>query len=353
MVYWDSILITHLKLQNFKSVQGDELELKPLTIFAGPNSSGKSNLIEPIAILSQIAKLASKMSVTFPGVLENPDAEYFKYPAPATEYIVYKGELERDVTIELQLISNISKRRIGYSVTYNSEQQKTEQRIFINRNPLFYIKNIPLKEFDQSTIESPKIWRGKQTSMSSKLLLTSPCFLPLDGMVEKAKANLDSRLRNIASGLVDELRKEISSIRLLSAPRGTIPIETAPGIDPDWVGKNGQDLIMILSKVFGRRKYESIAEEISNWSARFGIGNIAAGLRKGSVLGADFEDPSLKTVFDLSTASYGSRQLLAIITQIFWSGTGSTLLIEEPELSLHPDSQMLILRAIFKSLGRS
>ena len=336
-------MITQLKLRNFKSIQGDEVIFKPLTIFTGPNSSGKSNLIESMAILSQIAKLSSTGRITFQQTLENEKAEYFKYPVPSIEYVVYKGETEREVTIELHLSSNISKRSIGYSAGYCSEKEMTEQKMFLGPNPIFYAASSPLKGFDQSIIEHPNTWKGKQSAASASFLLLKESFIALDTVVEKAKQNVDLRFRSLAQELVDELRKELNKIFLISAPRGMIPIKTAPGQDVEWVGKNGENLIMILSKIYGQRKFKSIQQKISSWSERFGIGNIAAGVRKGAYLGADFEDPSLKTDFDLSSASYGSRQLLTLITQIFWSEKGSSLMIEEPELSLHPDSQMLIL----------
>ncbi len=54
-------MITKWKLQNFKSVRNEtELTLRPLTIFAGPNSSGKSTWIQSILLISQT--LASKVS---------------------------------------------------------------------------------------------------------------------------------------------------------------------------------------------------------------------------------------------------------------------------------------------------
>jgi predicted ATPase len=52
-------MLTKWKLFNFKSVQTEtELSLAPLTIFAGPNSSGKSTWIQSILLISQT--LASK-----------------------------------------------------------------------------------------------------------------------------------------------------------------------------------------------------------------------------------------------------------------------------------------------------
>ena len=53
-------MLTKWKLFNFKSVQREtELSLAPLTIFAGPNSSGKSTWIQSILLISQT--LASKV----------------------------------------------------------------------------------------------------------------------------------------------------------------------------------------------------------------------------------------------------------------------------------------------------
>jgi predicted ATPase len=54
-------MITRWRLANFKSVRANtELELSPLTIFSGPNSSGKSTCLQSILLVSQT--LSSKIS---------------------------------------------------------------------------------------------------------------------------------------------------------------------------------------------------------------------------------------------------------------------------------------------------
>lgn len=338
-------LITNIKLLNFKSIQKGEIEFKPLTIFTGPNSSGKSNIIEAIAIISQIANQAPNYAFTLPQHLEFERAEYYQYPKPSTALIVYKGMLEKKVKIEIHLLSKKSKRSIGYSIIYTSDPLEIEQVAFVNRNPMYHISYTegsgPTRTV-VSRFERPRIWKGRQTKSLANILLGSECFTPLEETTDKKRPELESRLRIIAYRLINELTEELERVYLISAPRGTIPIETQAGPNPTWVGKYGQDFIYILSKIYGQWKYKSIQEKISDWSEKFRIGNIAAGLRKGLLLGADFEDPNLKTIFDMKSASYGSRQLLTIITQIFWCDSDSTLLIEEPEISLHPESQMLI-----------
>jgi len=345
-------LITNIRLRNFKSIQNDtEVKFSPLTIFTGPNSSGKSNIIEPIVIFSQLAmQRLSNLSFDFQSSLEDERAEYYRYPHPSTEFIVYKGELEREIIIEIHILSETSKRIIGYSISYTSDPLKTEQIAFINRRPIFHAISTSIGESEQNCIKHPMRWKNRQPASSARYLLSTGSFLPQKESIDRKSSGLDVTLRDLAEKLIHELERELAKIYLISAPRGTIPIETTPGPDPAWVGKNGQNLIYILSKIYGRRKYKDKQQKISDWSKRFGLGNVAAGLKKGLILGADFEDPTLRTVFDLASASYGSRQLLTVITQIFWSSRGDTIIIEEPEISLHPESQVLLLELFAEAI---
>ena len=64
-------MITKWKVFNFKSIQKEtELEIKPLTIFAGANSSGKSTLLQSILLVAQtLSHKVSSRSVVLNGVL--------------------------------------------------------------------------------------------------------------------------------------------------------------------------------------------------------------------------------------------------------------------------------------------
>lgn len=44
----------------------------------------------------------------------------------------------------------------------------------------------------------------------------------------------------------------------------------------------------------------------------------------------------------MALASHGSRQILTIITNLLWCEPGSIFLIEEPEISLHPEAQVKV-----------
>lgn len=93
-----------------------------------------------------------------------------------------------------------------------------------------------------------------------------------------------------------------------------------------------------MSLIFRRPEYENIARKIIKWASKFGMEEIKAGWWGGKNLSSDYVDPELQTRLNLALASQGSRQILTIITQLFWSG--SVIMIEEPEISLHIEAQL-------------
>ncbi len=48
-------MITRLEIDGFKSLRDFAVDLEPLTVFIGPNSAGKSNILDALALLSRLA----------------------------------------------------------------------------------------------------------------------------------------------------------------------------------------------------------------------------------------------------------------------------------------------------------
>ena len=49
-------MLTYLKINGFKSFQNFEMEFTPLTVIAGANASGKSNLFDALKLLARLAE---------------------------------------------------------------------------------------------------------------------------------------------------------------------------------------------------------------------------------------------------------------------------------------------------------
>lgn len=68
-------VITRLEIENFKAIRKVAFDLRPLTVLVGPNDSGKSSLLQALAMLGRCADGAR---IDVPGeVFERDPSEYF------------------------------------------------------------------------------------------------------------------------------------------------------------------------------------------------------------------------------------------------------------------------------------
>ena len=315
-------MITKLRIENFKSIGEDlpALDLKPLTIFAGPNSSGKSNILESIAILAQATRLGHSIVRSLEGSLGY--GEFVRYPDsadfPLFDFISHKIDLSRGITIEIH-IEDKERQDIGYAYSYVPKSQETLQTLFVEREPLV--------EYDDTNILDPTYFTP------------SPPRRAISGLEPNDEQILH------AQQIVETMKTVLKDVYFISALRGEVrpTVEIGGASEPELrLGIHGEGLIEILSLVFRRPEHEKISEKITEWAEKFGISKIKAGWWGKNFLSSDYVDPDLNTRLNIALASHGSKQILTIITQLFWSKPGSIIMIEEPEISLHPEAQILM-----------
>ena len=109
---------------------------------------------------------------------------------------------------------------------------------------------------------------------------------------------------------------------------------------PSWVGYKGENVIEVLSRCFTRE--QKVAKKIQEWAEKFQIPELRAGYVGEGKLETNFVDPQYDTSLNAALAGLGSRQILPIIVQIFAAEPGSVIMVEEPEISVHPESQVLL-----------
>lgn len=140
---------------------------------------------------------------------------------------------------------------------------------------------------------------------------------------------------------------------LFPSVRGNIPFSADMRRQkPSAVSTRGDDLILLLTNIFGQRLHSTVADRIVKWAARFGIQGLKAGWRTEFQSGSDYLDDEIKVPLDLALSSSGARQMITIITQLFWAPKGSLLMIEEPEISLHPQAQIDVLEMFAEAINQ-
>lgn len=101
-------------------------------------------------------------------------------------------------------------------------------------------------------------------------------------------------------------------------------------------------MLQILSKIFSDARYRNINDQIVKWSSSFGIDQLSAGWVGSDRLESDFVDSTLNKSLSLALAGLGSKQALTMLVQLFLSNEGDMILIEEPEINLHPEAQITL-----------
>jgi len=351
---------------NFKSIGKAGLTVDKITFLTGPNSSGKSNFLEGIKILSELAK--AKNPVPFPYFIN----QEFNYPS--FDSIFYKKDTGSTISFSINVKTNkeikeklsILFKRNNLPLFFESKHVRSRE---IRYNYIGYSFSLnPLKGEGNETIYMENRILAKIELKNEKIHFTRPNFiseLPISrGTSEimpfsdfRASVNLPRNMGNypelpdleivqltfeILNDIIKFFRDKLRRVYFLSSLRGFVEPTVDASSDAEWIGKEGGDLITILSKCFASGKYNEKGNKIEHWANEFGISGLKSGFVSGGRLGSDFSDPILKTQLALSLASHGSRQILAILTQLFWSEPGDLILIEEPEISLHPEAQILL-----------
>ena len=94
-------MIETISVENFKSIRKiSNLELKPLTIFTGENSTGKSNILESISLFFGATEIIRENRTPNITQLFN-NGPFMKYPLPLENYIVYKKNPQNTVKFEI------------------------------------------------------------------------------------------------------------------------------------------------------------------------------------------------------------------------------------------------------------
>ena len=143
----------------------------------------------------------------------------------------------------------------------------------------------------------------------------------------------------------------IDSVYPIRATRGIVEDSYAPR-KATWVGQNGEHTLEILERL-PDAQYRSERMKIQKWVSVFGIPEAAATLAGRSRISGSFSDEVLDVALNASFASTGSRQVLPLIIQLFWSDPESLILVEEPEISLHPELQIRLIEMFAEAINES
>lgn len=346
-------MLTGLRLLNFKSWDDTgQVRLAPLTVFFGRNSSGKSSLIQSLLLMKQTAESLDPRQVLQLGGREtyadlgtyldlvrdhNHHLEVglsFNWQTQEPERLRRANggseALEADtfqffteIAQESGVLGEIIVQRMEYAIGATGDRT-----VGMRRRGDFY------------EITSHGLNLRRRTKAPDHLPEPIKCY----GFPDAASAvfqNADFLAE--LSHQFDELMSSISYVGpLRDRPRRRYQWQ---GSSPTFVGPRGESTVAAIlaarrqSRTIKTRGFE---ENLGYWLKRMGLIEQFAVVEIGSrtnLYELRVSAAGIATSVSITDVGFGISQVLPVLVQVFYAAPGTPVILEQPEIHLHPVAQ--------------
>ena len=337
-------MITHIRMKNFKSWKdSDKVELAPLTGFFGTNSSGKSSLLQMLLLLKQ--------------TVEHPDLEEIIFFGNESSLVnlgsfreVIHGHKEEEL-LELEFgckllepstitsLQAIDQYRRQYDYAPMGIDRFTFYTAIKGRSIDCFSYIVGPEATDKIEWKNGNLYYGNRHAASMSTSGTN-CY--------GHQTRLTDRFLSPLSSAFEKLFNHVYPL----GPTRVRPKRSYhwAGTDPDSVGQTGEDMIdsLLNARVDQRTTpYEGkrvpIEDRISYWLQEMDLAYSFSIKRSNVQADRDFDvliqkghDSAKVTLADMG---YGLSQFLPVLVHCYYAPEGSTLILEQPGVHLHPKAQ--------------
>lgn len=358
-------MFTEVEIKNFKAFgqAGAQVELGSLTILLGENGSGKTALLEAIALLTQSISESGAYGFRWKGEwldLGDGTAAWFRSDTDLWLTLGIRCDGGSDFKRWLQLNKVNSGRHpdnFGYRVAHRGRTSEWRHEFLfgdhVQARSEWLVTN---SDFRSRSFEQKLTLRGGppyRTQTNAAMILNPNLFVGSPSESGMAIPPEYAVLMDECSLLTQYLRGIMPKrVFFLGADRG--PKEEMPKQMPQddlSVGRKGERTLSVLSLLFASPQYAQQADRIQYWAQEFGMPKLRGGFTRAQSLKAGYVDFPSQTPLNLESAGFGSQQILPVIVQLFSAPHGSLVMIEEPEISLHPQAQLNLIRMFAESIA--
>jgi hypothetical protein len=345
--------ISRIYVKGFKSLAEEcSIEIRPLTILAGANSSGKSSIMQPLLMMKQTIE-----AIYDPGplLLDGPNVRF----TSADQFLSGVGEIKEDkfnAGMDLERVESISGLKVKSFVSFCATFLKTFQGMDIAE--IFY------RIDDQTMVLKPNMTPEEMMialkTTQKNFLISDPknlkieqnrFFLNLKILIDKESTYLRTaesvHIANVILGLIHlpALRgnPERDYKKTSTGPRfpGTFEIYAASIIhkwqatqDPRLHALGAALEVLGLTWKVGARAIDDVSFEVM----------------VGRLIHKKIDDSN--DMVSIADVGFGLSQTLPVLVALLAAEPGQLVYIEQPEIHLHPKAQMAMAQILAEAANR-
>ena len=343
--------ITAISVQGFKSLANESrIEVRPLTILAGANSSGKSSIMQPLLLMKQTLEASYD-----PGslLLNGPNAKF-------TSVNQFISRLQKDFdSQEFSVEIEHEKYRMLKVVFSLNENQTLEIWKMIIKEGKYSLPVIPNQSLDD--LENPILtsrleeigWPKEHRPLVS--IIRNRCFLDIN-FKRKNVVAIYYEVSN-TGGFSEPYSKNLLSLIHVPGLRGNperVYPRTATG--PDFPGTFEHYVATIIAD--WQRKKDNRLKRLEAMLADLGLtGKVSAKvvndtqveLQVGRLPKAKRGRGDFVSIADVG---FGVSQVLPVLVALLVAKPGQLVYLEQPELHLHPRAQYILAKILADTAKR-
>lgn len=290
-----------IRIQGFKSIRDQRLELSPLNVFIGSNGAGKSNLI---SVFNFVSRLTSRELTLYTG------------QAGGANSILHFGR-RRTPRLYVELVF-----REGTDENiYEFALVATDKDTFVFQDETIYYRD--MRAYDKPYVDNS--WSGHN----------------------------EASISGSSSLVARHVRRHLESYRVYhfhdtsseAPPKQTCDIEDNRFLRPDASNLAAFLYLLREKRPDSYHNIEDSVRQIAPFFKGFKLGPSALNPAKIRV---EWEEIGSDTYFDASALSDGTLRFICLATLLLQPDLPPVVLVDEPELGLHP-AAIQVLAAMLQS----
>jgi predicted ATPase len=366
-------MLKKIRIKNFKAFRDTgDIEIRPITILTGVNSSGKSSIMQALLVLRQTIEsrdtevplhvvgdyidLGSYVDCVFQHRIAQKHATFLSF-----EYSIVPdsmGSAVRRYALLSRIAEDLSRKldfrefHVSVAFGYNKKART------------IYLRNFELKDANNRVVISAtanaanQLIEGRSEALTAdfdskttvksfyKNLQRRKFFYEykqrppkLDIFRDESYAE-ERQLTTFTSACYDATEQEFSKVFYLGPLRRKTPrYNPVTGETPQDVGFEGEHALKVIYKDFkaSKRQSKNLVEKLKYWLKKFNVGiDLKVVTMSGNQFRLNIVDSHNNAIVNLSDVGFGVSQILPVIVEGFYAPRGSMILVEQPEIHLHP-----------------